>query len=228
MTTLKTQAIQIALVGNWESALTINQEILKDNPADIDTLNRIAFAYTALGKLPEAKETYQRVLDIDSANPIAQKNLKKLTGLTASKIKVPVSITTNMFLEESGKTKIVTLVNTAPVQILRALQVGQTVHMCIKRLKIFVQDEQKEFIGMLPEDLGKRLIKFMEGGNEYEAYVKSATGNDVVIFLKESKRASRFKTQPTFLFGDKTTLGFSSKKKNYSDSPPEGLSADGE
>src|SRR5260221_8923185 len=111
---------------------------------------------------------YQRVLDIDSANPIAQKNLKKLTGVSAQDIKIPTVISTNMFLEESGKTKIITLVNTAPVQVLRTLQVGQTVHLCIKRLKIFVQDEQKEFVGMLPDDLGNRLIKFMQGGNEYE------------------------------------------------------------
>lgn len=213
MIELKNQAIHIALTGNWAQAITINEEILKENPSDIDTLNRLGFAYTALGKIKEAKDTYQRVLEIDSANPIAQKNLKKL-GSISGQIKIPTSISTNMFLEESGKTKIVTLTNTAPSQVIRALQVGQTVHLCIKRLKIFVQDEQKTFIGMLPEDLGKRLIKFMEGGNEYSAYVKSATGHDVVIFIKESKRAAKFKNQPTFLFGDKTSLGLS-KKKNY-------------
>lgn len=216
MLALKNQAIQIALTGNWEEAISLNEEILKEEPTDIDTLNRLAFAYTAMGKLKEAKDTYQRVLDIDSANPIAQKNLKKLTNLSAQTINIPKSISTNMFLEESGKTKIVTLVNTAPVQVLRTLQVGQTVNLCIKRLKIFVQDEQKTFIGMLPDDLGNRLIKFMEGGNEYEAYVKAATGHDVVVFLKEAKRSSKFKNQPTFLFGDKMTLGFSSKKRPQS------------
>lgn len=226
MIELKNQAIQIALTGNWAQAIAINEEILRENPTDIDTLNRLAFAYTAMGQIKDAKETYERVLGIDSANPIAQKNLKKLGGVSGQQIKVPTSISTNMFLEESGKTKIVTLVNTAPTQVLRALQVGQTVHLCIKRLKIFVQDEQKAFIGMLPEDLGKRLIKFMEGGNEYGAYIKSATGHDVVIFIKESKRAAKFKNQPTFLFGDKTSLGFS-KKKNY-DNGSSDTSEDGE
>lgn len=226
MQPLKTQAIQIALTGNWDQAIALNEEILKEDPLDIDTLNRLAFAYTALGKLKDAKDMYQRVLDIDPANPIAQKNLKKLSNVAATKIKVPTSISTNMFLEESGKTKIVTLINTAPTQVIRTLQVGQTVNLCIKRLKIFVQDEQKTFIGMLPEDLGKRLIKFMEGGNEYCAYVKSAEEHDVVIFLKESKRALKFKNQPTFLFGDKTSLGLSNKKKSYNFSSEE--SADGE
>lgn len=227
MLPLKNQAIQIALTGDWEQAIFLNEELLKEDPKDIDTLNRLAFAYTALGKLKEAKETYQRVLDVDSANPIAQKNLKKLTSVSATQINIPKSISTNMFLEESGKTKIVTLVNTAPAQVLRTLQVGQTVHLCIKRLKIFVQDEHKTFIGMLPDDLGNRLIKFMEGGNEYEAYVKAAEGLTVVIFLKESKRSAKFKNQPTFLFGDKTSLGFSSKKK-HQDGSVDGASDDGE
>ena len=138
MLPLKNQAIQIALTGDWEQAILLNEELLQEDPKDIDTLNRLAFAYTALGKLKEAKETYQKVLNIDSANPIAQKNLKKLTNVSATQINIPKSISTNMFLEESGKTKIVTLVNTAPAQVLRTLQVGQTVHLCIKRLKIFM------------------------------------------------------------------------------------------
>ncbi|HET9946948.1 MAG TPA: tetratricopeptide repeat protein [Patescibacteria group bacterium] len=222
MTPLKTQAIQIALTGNWEEAITLNQDILKEEPQDIDTLNRLAFAYTAMGKLKEARETYQKVLDIDNANPIAQKNLKKLGGASASSIRVPSKISTNMFLEESGKTKIVTLVNTAPAQVIRTLQVGQTVFLCVKRLKVFVQDETKSFIGMLPDDLGLRLIKFIEGGNTYEAYVKAASGHDVVIFLKEAIRTPKFKNQPTFLFGDKTHLSFS--KKNYASSREENSS----
>lgn len=216
MLPLKNQAIQIALTGNWEEAIKINEEILKEEPTDLDTLNRLAFAYTATGKLKPAKETYQKVLNIDSANPIAQKNLRKLSNISATEIIMPKSISTNMFLEESGKTKIVTLVNTAPAQVLRTLQVGQDVQLYIKRLKIFVQNEQKTFIGMLPDDLGNRLIKFMEGANEYSAYVKSATEHDVVIFLKETKRSAKFKNQPTFLFGDKTSLGLS-KKKAYNE-----------
>jgi len=226
MQTQKTQAIQIALTGNWDEAIAINEEILKEEPTDIDTLNRLAFAYTATGKLKAAKETYQKVLEIDSANPIAQKNLKKLTNVSATKITVTKTISTNMYLEESGKTKIVSLVNTAPAQVLRTLQVGQSVQLSIKRLKIFVQNEQKTFIGMLPDDLGKRLIKFMEGANEYTAYVKAATDHDVVIFLKETKRSAKFKNQPTFLFGDKTSLGFS-KRKSY-DLEESETSSDGE
>lgn len=212
MIPLKTQAIQIALTGDWTKAITLNKEILKDEPADIDTLNRLAFAYTILGKIKDAKKTYQKVLDIDSANPIALKNLKRL-GPSAAKIKPSLHISTNMFLEESGKTKIVTLINTAPAQTIKTLQMGQLLSLCIKRSKIFVQDEQKHYIGMLPDDIGKRLIKFLEGGNMYESYVKSAHDHEVVIFIKEAKRVAKFKNQPSFLFGDKTRLSLGTGKK---------------
>jgi len=206
---LKQQAIQIALLGNWKEAAKLNIEILKENPNDTESLNRLAFALIALGNSKQAKEAYEKVLAIDSLNSIAQRGLKKLSTPGNHSTIIPTHLVSNMFLEESGKTKIISLVNTAPAKVLRNLQVGQAVGMVKKRNKIFIQDELKEYIGVLPDDVGKRLIKFMDGGNQYEAYVKSANDHDVIIFMKEIKRAKRFKNQPSFLFGDKTHLAIS-------------------
>ncbi|HYK08489.1 MAG TPA: tetratricopeptide repeat protein [Candidatus Eisenbacteria bacterium] len=206
MTSLKTQAIQIALSGDWKTAATLNVEILKEDPKDTEALNRLAFALTALGNIKEAKETYERVLEIDTLNPIATRGLKRLNAPGNHSAGIPAKLVSNMFLEESGKTKIVTLVNTAPNKTISHLQVGQTVALCKKRMKIFVQDDDKEYIGVLPDDLGKRLIKFIDGGNQYLAYIKSANDHGVTIFMKEEKRATKFKNQPSFLFGDKTHL----------------------
>lgn len=205
MIPLKSQAIQQALNGNWDEAILLNKQILEETPNDIDTLNRLAFAYSINGKAKEAKETYQHVLDIDPANPIAQKNLKKVSGITA-KVKPSLHIATNMFLEVNGETRIVSLVNTAPNQVIKSLQIGQLLVLSIKRSKIFVLDEQKQYMGMLPDDISRRLIKFLEGGNAYDAYVKSTEQNGIVIFIKEVKRAAKFKNQPSFLFGEKTHL----------------------
>ena len=76
--TLKNQAIQTALEGNWQEAIAINKSLVQENPEDMDALNRLALAYTIMGKLKEAKSTYQKVLDLDPLNPIALRNLKKL------------------------------------------------------------------------------------------------------------------------------------------------------
>lgn len=209
MNLLKNQAIQIALTGDWEKAITLNEELLREDPKDTETLNRLAFALTALGKIKEAKEVYEKVVTLDPLNPIAQRGLKRLNTPGNHSAGIPSHLVSNMFLEESGKTKIVTLLNTAPAKIIRNLQVGQTVNLCKKRMKIFVQDENKEYIGVLPDDLALRLSRFIDGGNEYEAYVKSANDSGVTVFIKETKRAARFKNQPSFLFGDKTHLAIS-------------------
>jgi len=203
---LKQQAIEVALTGNWKEAAKLNIEILKEDPQDTESLNRLAFALIALGKNKLAKESYEKVLDVDPLNPIAQRGMKRLSSGMKKVVNPPTQLISNMFLEESGKTKIITLVNTAPSRVVRNLQVGQIVGLIKKRNKIFVQDLEKIYLGVLPDDIGKRLIKFIDGGNKYEAYIKSASDKGITIFVKEIKRVSKFKNQPSFLFGDKTHL----------------------
>lgn len=71
MPTLKDNAIKLALDNNWEEAILINQELLTENPKDIDSLKRLAYAYMQSGKFSEAKETYNAIIDLDSTNPIS-------------------------------------------------------------------------------------------------------------------------------------------------------------
>lgn len=224
MTANKLQAIQTALTGDWENAIILNKALLKEDPKNIDTLNRLAFAYTVVGRLKEAKTTYQKVIGIDKKNPIALRNLKKLSAvptniLNASKPKKGkrgrkkqtalgnfqiLASSNNLFLEESGKTKIVDLVNVADPKVISTLLTGEKVNLRIKRLKVFVLDNKNRYIGMIPDNIAKRLIAFMNGGNTYESYVKSIQNKHISIFVKESKRANRFRNQPTFITGEKS------------------------
>ncbi len=206
--TLKDKAIQTALTGNWEEAILANKELLKEDSKDIDTLNRLALAYAIIGKTKSAKMTYQKVLDIDPLNPIAIRNLKNLKSLKKSPKTSTLSAPTlnNQFIEETGKTKVVDLVNIAPFSITQSLRTGERVTLSIKRLKIFVLKNEKQYIGVLPDDIGKRLIKFIKSGNKYEAYVKSINLHKVIVFIRELKRSGRFKNQPSFLSAAETTL----------------------
>jgi hypothetical protein len=38
----------------------------------------------------------------------------------------------------------------------------------------------------------------MKGGCKYEAYVKSSTQHKVTVFIKEVKKSTRYKDQPSF------------------------------
>lgn len=207
MTPLKTQAIQTALIGDWRSAITLNEEILQESPDDIDTLNRLGFAYASLGNSKEARNIYQKVLDLDTQNPIALRNLKRLTNNSQkSQNAFPTIKMNNIFIEEPGKTKVLDLINVAEQKIITQLRSGELLTIQIKRMKIFIQDNQKQYIGMLPDDIGKRLISFMDGGNEYEAYVKTVNSHKVTVFVRETKRSTKFKFLSSFMSSEKKTV----------------------
>lgn len=212
--TLKNQAIQTALSGNWQDAIIINKSLIKEDPLDIDALNRIALAYTITGKLKEAKDSYQKVLKIDSLNPIALRNLKRLKekGTVFSSNGNSNAHINNRFLEEPGKTKVVELVNIAQPKIVESLRTGQSLSLSIKRLKIFAL-EQNQYIGVLPDDIARRLIKFMKSGCQYEAYVKSANQHKVTVFIKEVKKIGRYKDQPSFTSITDSPLGIDGNTK---------------
>ena len=222
MTPLKDKAIKAMLLGNWQNATSLNKILLKEDPNDIDALNRLAYAQTILGKIKDAKSTYRKVLKLDTLNQIAMRNIKRLSeGGFKKTLKNGVSNFRHLnhaFLEETGKTKIISLVNLAQPKVIAMLAAGESLVICIKRSKIFIQDQNKQYVGVLPDDIGKRLIKLIKGGNLYDAYVKSANTHNVTIFIKEEKRASRYKDYPSFLQTIGEDLTFSKGKakiKNY-------------
>jgi hypothetical protein len=196
--TLTNQAIQTALQGNWQEAITMNKTLVAEDPQNIDALNRLALAYAIVGKIKEAKLAYQKVVKIDPLNPIALRNLKKIKE---NKISAMPNSTNpginNKFLEEPGKTKVVELVNIAQPKIVESLRTGVSLELSIKRLKLFAL-EGTQYIGVLPDDIARRLIKFIKAGCKYEAYVKSATQHKVTIFIKEIKKVTKYKDQPSF------------------------------
>ena len=142
--TLKTQAIQKALAGNWDKAIALNRQLIKESPNDLEALNRLAFAYSVLGKIKDARNTYQKVLKIDDQNLIALKNLKRLVGKNKTKTEKCQNSHSflggidSMFIEESGKTKVLELINLAEPKIITGLMIGEALSLGVKRLKIFV------------------------------------------------------------------------------------------
>jgi tetratricopeptide (TPR) repeat protein len=211
MTPLKSQAIQTALVGDWNNAVNLNQQILVETPDDIDTLNRLAFAFLSLGQIKDAKNLYEKVLSLDMKNPIAIRNLKRLNDTKTKKSNIPLN---NLFIEEPGKTKVIELLNVADKKVIAYLRSGERIELRIKRSKIFAIDSENQYIGMLPDDICQRLIKFMKAGNQYEAYIRTVDSNRACIFVRETKRIKKFRDQPSFVSMEKAKLSF---KSNHDD-----------
>lgn len=200
MLPLKTQAIQTALIGDWDNAINLNEQILKETPDDINTLNRLGFAFLSMGNIKDAKKVYEKVLALDMKNPIAIRNIKRLNGSNNRKISAPLN---NMFIEETGKTKIIELINIADKKVISYLRSGEKISIIIKRNKIFALDSEDRYIGSLPDDIGRRLTEFITGGNLYDAYVWTVDDSRVCIFIREAKRAKKYINQPSFLSGEK-------------------------
>ncbi len=206
------QAIKATLAGDWDEAVNLNKSLIDDDPKDVAAWNRIALAYMILGKSKNAKDSYQKVLEIDPLNSIALKNLKKIKSDSKNGEAISIQVN-NIFLEETGKTKVVELVNVAQSEILSSLRTGQSVELSAKRLKVHVY-QGKKYIGALPDDIGSRLTKLITGGNTYEAFVKSSSNQEVSIFIREIKRSNKFKDQASFVQITETKLKIKKRSKS--------------
>lgn len=200
---LTSQAVSAALNNNWHEAIKLNLTLLKEDPKNVEALNRLARAYKEAGNLQLALKTYRKVLTFDRFNPIAQKNLKLLESLPRSFKKQENSFHSNhcslqMFLEEPGKTKVVNLVNLAPTSILLHLCCGNQTNLLIRRHSVAVTDGNGAYLGALPDDLSTKLIKRISAGNRYETFIKTVSKNCLAVFVREIYRSAKFKNQPTF------------------------------
>jgi len=193
-------AIKKALQQDWQEAIRINTVIVDSDPNNIDALNRLAYAYLRLGDAAKAKRHYQKVLALDPYNQIASKNLKK-PGASPRKStpQTKIQVSPLMFLEEPGKTKIVALVNLAPQRALSTLSTGSEVFLKAKKHCVEIRDEENLYLGALPDDLSFKLIKFLNGGNQYTAVIKSIGKNQLIILLREIHRGKRFAHHPSFI-----------------------------
>lgn len=197
-------AIDAALDSRWEDALKINKKIIKEDPKNIDALNRQAKAYMELGKANLAKKYYSEVLKFDPYNPIAIKNIKIMKSCKSQdRIVSPCNgkdkLSAALFLQEPGKTKIVSLLKVAEPQKLSQASCGMRVEMVIKNRKITIVDSNSNYLGVMPDDVSHRLLRLFKGGNKYDLFVKSIRVNSLTVLVKETFRSKRFKNQPSFL-----------------------------
>ncbi|HCC84785.1 MAG TPA: hypothetical protein DEP87_03830 [Candidatus Pacebacteria bacterium] len=184
---LRQTAIQAAKDLAWDQAVVINQEILAQEPNDLEALNRLGLAQMLLQKLAAAKKTFQSVIKIDKSNIIANKHLKKLAN---NQIGSVMTFSDSYFIEEPGKTKIVDLGRLAGKQVLMTLSVGQSCKLVVKNHFICIEVNDVH-IGALPEDLSARLTKLIKNGNEYSCQIHSGTEKMCRVLIKETKTSEK-------------------------------------
>jgi len=178
---LKQQAISAAKNNDWELVATLNEEIVANNPKDLQALNRLGVAYLQLNKIQKAKAVFETVVGLDRTNILAKKHLETIKK--KKKLAVP-SFSSQQFIEEPGKTKIVELHRLSGKDTLESLIVGQVCDLKIKKRYISVETNG-QYVGSLPEDISFRLSRLIQRGNTYHCAIHSACTKSCSVYLKE-------------------------------------------
>ena len=182
------EAIALAMQSQWQEAVAVNQGIVESFPTDVDAHNRLGRAFMELGEFARAKEAYGQALELDPNNTIAQRNLQRLSLLPESQSRVKEErseVAPNLFIGEMGKAGVVNLRNLVPQEVLARVAAGNRVHLKVRGQQLIVETEQGEYLGRVEPQYGFRLVKLMEGGNQYTAAVVSLDSDRAKVLIRE-------------------------------------------
>ena len=191
-------AISMALSGDWSGAVKVNLEIISGSPEDVDAINRLARAYWELGKVTEAREATKRVLKMDPCNPIALKCFEKKKSVNSPCVRFASPTSNESFLEEPGKTRLVTLLNLGDAKIFANLDPGEEVKLFSHSHRVSINTLDGKYIGRLPDDLAARLRSLIKGGNKYQVLMKSVDPKEITVFIRELEKGPNAPDIPSF------------------------------
>ncbi len=186
---LRQEAINAAKNSDWPKAILINQEIIQYYGNDLEAMNRLGLAFLKNKQEDEARKTFKNVLELDKSNIIANKHLEKIKNKEASAD--IIFDQNNDFIEEPGKSKIVTLHRLTGKDQLKKLKVGQVCFLQLKNRYISIIDEDNKHVGALPEDISFRLSKLISNGNEYRCVIYKVSDKQCLVQIKETLRSKK-------------------------------------
>jgi len=195
---LAQKAISKALSGDWKEAADINLQILKNNPKDIPSLNRLARAYVELGEIKKARISAEKVLKNDPINKIAQKTLAKIKGLKEGETISSGPSSAQVFIEEPGKTKIVPLIHLGDPTIIAKLDAGDEVKLDHHCHRVQVSTLKNDYIGKIPDDISLRIKQLVKLGNQFQAIIKSSDPKEVKVLIREIVKGKNAKNITSF------------------------------
>ncbi|MCI0441462.1 MAG: tetratricopeptide repeat protein [Chloroflexi bacterium] len=185
------QAVALAMNSRWEEAVAVNRSLLQDFPDDLESYNRLGKAYSELGRIREARDAFQKALELSPYNSIAKKNLDRLMRLgddgasSEAQLSATVSTSPQAFIEESGKAGTTSLINLAPSKTLLKLSPGRSVQLNVEGNRLKVTNGNGEYVGQVEPRVATRLTKLISGGNRYEANVTSVGDHELTIIIRE-------------------------------------------
>jgi hypothetical protein len=205
------EAVQLAVAGRWEEAVEVNRLLLEHFGPDQEAHNRLGKSLTEMGRLAEAKAAYEATLALNPLNSIAIKNSAKLTQLLAGSEGLAVAGTkldVNLFVEEMGKTISTTLDDVTEADICNKVAPGDQAELRLNGDTVVVETTRGVRLGLLEPKLARRLIKFIQGGNRYQAAVTTCDGSTIKLMIRETYQDVKFAGKPSFPIRRKREVDF--------------------
>ena len=186
---LQDQAVDLAAKNRWEEAVETNLHMINLGE-DADTWNRLGKAYFELGKLADGRDAYQKALRLNPNNSIARKNVDRVEELLARSATAPVKtgrqlVDLRLFITETGKTALTTLVDVPRGPMIDAIVTGEKVNLRQEGRNVLVADAEGNPIGRLEPKLAQRLSELMAGGNRYAAAIAQTNGHHLRVLVRE-------------------------------------------
>jgi len=204
-------AIQLAMESKWDEAVELNEFILENFGPDDQAYNRLGKALTELGRLEEARDQYEKSLKLNPFNTVAKKNRSKLEVLIQHKDDIKTGVTRvdlNLFVEEMGKTVITQLEAVEDPAVCDKVVAGDIAELSVAGDAITVTTLRGIHLGQLEPKMARRLIKFMQGGNRYQAGVTNCDGGLVRVIVRETYQDPKFAGKPSFPMRAKREVAF--------------------
>jgi tetratricopeptide (TPR) repeat protein len=194
------KAVQLAMQNRWEEAAELNRQILELFPNDVDTFNRLGKALLELGRYSEAREAYEQAARLDPGSTIAQKNIQRLSKLIEERAPAapPTPLDPRLFIEESGRTAVTTLIEPGSSDVLATLTAADQLNLEVVGHTVKVFNLTGGLVGQIEPRLAQRLIRLQEMGNRYSAAVTSVDDQTVRVILRETYRDPSMGNRPSF------------------------------
>ncbi len=180
-------AIKAAYDQNWEEAVTINQQILKQDENNIDASLRVGLAYLQTQDYKNAKKVYAKVLEIDPINKIALSKMEQVKNKKAEDFIVPDN---DSLLKEPGNSVEVSLDILTKGITSDKFRFNDELILKVsgKTMSIHRDDDKQSLINYLPDQVVKGISKAKKA--DAEISIKFIGGKDkklkIIINSSES------------------------------------------
>ncbi len=193
------RAVEHATQNRWQESIEDNLRLL-ELAKEPDTLNRLGKAYLETGDYDQALEYYRETLRINPANAVARKNVARLEQLQDRKAEQPQPrkyADLSLFIVESGKTALTSLIKLAP-KVVAHIAIGEQVELHHDDTNVWLVDATGQTIGSLEPQLAQRLIQMSTGGNRYAAVIANLDAGTVKVLIREIYQAPSQRRQVSF------------------------------